>query len=389
MFRIESTPNPLDALVAGTGTAYVQNQLAKNAEKQEMDKTEKALAMLTPESTDIDWIKAMANVPERLQPQVAKIHENVSKGRREAEERKANAPTEADARLAGISPEEYAKLSPEGRKAAQKQASTRRNKYEARTPAESEAYQSVVGRPDFLTMSEAQFEKAADESGLNESDRKEVRQSRQKGREQDLESRKLLREFHNDSAKFDEKLRDSADIAKKQQNVITSIRSRVLKGELNPASFGNFFQGTKIGDFFKTAAQGELEASIPILIEGMREIFGVRLTDADLAIIKNKLPDIGKSPEANLAILDVLQNRANEAIEKYDIGTEIKKKNLKLRPLGYEDEIFEEFNKRHTMNEDAINDLPSPADHTGKTIRDTVTGQLLTSDGTSWRPKNG
>lgn len=82
MFRIESTPNPLDALVAGTGTAFVQNKLAQQAEQQRMQKFQRATQGLDENSSDISWFKALNNVPKEDRADFLKIHENVSKGKK-------------------------------------------------------------------------------------------------------------------------------------------------------------------------------------------------------------------------------------------------------------------------------------------------------------------
>jgi len=97
MFRIESTSNPLDALVAGTGSAFVQNKLAQQAEQQRMKKFERATQGLDENSSDIQWLKALNNVPKEDQANFLKIHENIAKGKKEGANRQAAVDKEAKA----------------------------------------------------------------------------------------------------------------------------------------------------------------------------------------------------------------------------------------------------------------------------------------------------
>ena len=82
MFRIESTPNPLDSLVADTASGYVQRKLAQGAEQERMKKFEKATAGLNENSSDIQWLNALNNVPKENQEAFLKIHENIAKGKK-------------------------------------------------------------------------------------------------------------------------------------------------------------------------------------------------------------------------------------------------------------------------------------------------------------------
>lgn len=388
MFTLEQQRDPLGDIVSALAGGAMQGHMQRETKNKQQSAFERVASQLTPESSPLDYAKAFAkerDLTPEAQETLMKIPEQYRKEREsQASMQKEKNATQAEAlkqqqqiesadpeaEYLGIDPEKYKRFSPETRQQLLKnagKAAPKRNKYEPRPPEEAAAYQSIASRPDFLSMSEAQFEKATNEVGLNESDRKELRDARETGRSTDVENRKLLRDFHKDSEKFDEKLRESADTARKQIGAVQSIRKEVESGSVSPFSVGSIFKGTKIGDFFATASQGKFEASIPILIEGMRELFGVRLTDADLAIVRDKLPQIGKSPEANLAILEVIEKRAMEAIEKEAIGRDIKARNGKLRPLGYEDEISEELNRRLGINDQQSQSVKMLAPN-GKTV---------------------
>lgn len=91
-------------------------------------------------------------------------------------------------------------------------------------------------------------------------------------------------------------------------------------------------------------------ASVPNFLEGMKDIFGARLSDADLRIVEDKLPSISKNKEANLAILDVMQRAAERSIKLEKVAEDVlEKKGVpfrsgKLRHLGYERDVMKAFN---------------------------------------------
>lgn len=90
MFTVPAQENPLDLLIAHTGTSLVQNKLAKNAEMERMKKIERATSGLNENSSDVDWLNALNNIPREDQQAFLKIHDNVAKGRKlNLEEEKA------------------------------------------------------------------------------------------------------------------------------------------------------------------------------------------------------------------------------------------------------------------------------------------------------------
>lgn len=82
MFTIPGQENPLDLLISYTGSSLVQNKLAQNAEMDRMKKIERATSGLNENSSDIDWLKALNNIPREDQASFLKIHENIAKGRK-------------------------------------------------------------------------------------------------------------------------------------------------------------------------------------------------------------------------------------------------------------------------------------------------------------------
>lgn len=151
-------------------------------------------------------------------------------------------------------------------------------------------------------------------------------------------------EFHKESKKYDEELLNNSKIAKKTVDSIGDIEKSLKSGNVKPTSMANFFKvfgnvGKVISEAVINGNEAVILSSIPQLLEGWKEVFGVRLSDADLKVLQDKLPSIGKSEEANRSITSLLRKYAEKTILRYEIGSQIKKESKGLRPLGYEDQI--------------------------------------------------
>jgi len=163
-------------------------------------------------------------------------------------------------------------------------------------------------------------------------------------------SRKEELQFHKESEKYDEELLKNARIAKKQISVISDIDEAINSGKVTPSSLANIFKGFgKIGEKFSEALinknEAVLIASIPQLLEGWKEVFGLRLSDADLKLLQDKLPSIGKNKDANKAILGILRKYADTTLLREKIGEELKSKNKGLRPLGFASKVEQRFDE--------------------------------------------
>ncbi len=156
--------------------------------------------------------------------------------------------------------------------------------------------------------------------------------------------------YHKETEKFDEEINKNASGAKNQLSAIKDSRKALDKGASQPASLANIFRsfgsiGQTISNALLTEDQAVLQASIPAFLEGRKELFGVRLSDADLKLLQDKLPDIGKSKEANTAILNIMERAANASILKQKIASEIKKNNKGLRGIDFRDQVNEKFDE--------------------------------------------
>ncbi len=171
-----------------------------------------------------------------------------------------------------------------------------------------------------------------------------------KRKQSNIQDRKEELSFHKESAKYDEDLQKHTKIAKNQADTIKNIRKAVASGNIKPSSWANIFKGmgdigNKISNALLSGDEATLLASIPSLLEGWKEVFGVRLSDADLKVLQDKLPDIGKTPEANNAIMKIMEKYSDMTLLRSQIGRDIKKQNKGIRPLGYVDRIEERFDE--------------------------------------------
>lgn len=169
-------------------------------------------------------------------------------------------------------------------------------------------------------------------------------------REDTAISRKEQLQFHKESEKYDEELMKQGRIAKQQQSTLKNITESIKSGNIKPTSVANIFKGLgKIGDKISEALlnndQATLLTSIPQLLEGWKDVFGVRLTDADLRVLQDKLPSIGKSPEANMAVINILNKYAEMNLLRGQIGEQIKAANKNLRPLGFASQVEQRFDE--------------------------------------------
>lgn len=175
-------------------------------------------------------------------------------------------------------------------------------------------------------------------------------EERKLGQKEKQASREEVLGFHKESKEYDEDLMKKGRVAKTQIEAIKDIKKAVSSGNVKPTSLANIFKtfgkiGQALSDAVISGDEAALQASIPQLLEGWKDVFGVRLTDADLKVLQDKLPSIGKSPEANRAIVKVLEKYADLTLLRNQISKEIKSNNGGLRPLGYADMIEERFDQ--------------------------------------------
>lgn len=160
--------------------------------------------------------------------------------------------------------------------------------------------------------------------------------------------------FHQESSEYEKNLNKEVKSAKKTLEVVEDLEKDIDK--IKPFSIANILKGTgSIGDKIAKAnlskEQAKLLSTIPELLEGKKEIFGVRLSDADLRLVQDKIVDLGNSPEANKELLRIAKKYAKRSIQKGNAAENILEKHGvltkqgKLRPLNYEKMVEKEHEK--------------------------------------------
>lgn len=212
------------------------------------------------------------------------------------------------------------------------------------------------------------------------------RRSQDTGAEHDIK-------FHQESAKFEQEVTDHANTARRQLPLIDKSIKAVSEGKINPGSLANVFtffgeRGKKISNALLSKDESALISSIPEFLEGRKELFGVRLSDADLRLLQDKLPDIGKSKEANLAVLDLMKSSANKALNLENVAqnvlerTGLPYRSGKLRPLGFEREVMKAFDESQ-QDKNIFAELPPASQYVGRVMEDDD-GNRFKSNGTNW-----
>lgn len=151
---------------------------------------------------------------------------------------------------------------------------------------------------------------------------------------QETKKRDVEKYAHEDAVRADERERKvvdkwatEADDAQNALEVAGDMRKALATGDIKrftPYTLANMFFPEK-SSLFMNKSEAEFNSLIPTLMAGKKELFGVRLSDADLKIISNALPRLGIDPKANEAIIGVIEKYAERTIGKYQISQQISK----------------------------------------------------------------
>jgi hypothetical protein len=169
--------------------------------------------------------------------------------------------------------------------------------------------------------------------------------------------------FHQESKDYAEKLINETKSAKRNIDTIEDLEKSIDK--ITPFKIANVLRGTgtigdKIANASLTKEQAKLLSAIPEFLEGKKEVFGVRLSDADLKVVQDKIPDIGKSPEANKELLRIAKKYAQRAVLKNEAAENVlnqygvQTRSGKLRPLNYATLVEKEHERLINEEENGV-----------------------------------
>lgn len=180
---------------------------------------------------------------------------------------------------------------------------------------------------------------------------KSEREERKFKQTQDIAERDYNLKVHGLSEDYAKKLREKADIAKNRLGIIEKSKQALKKTKTGALTLQNFFKTAyKDTPFENIALSPEgaiIEASIPTLLEGNKDIYGVRLSDRDLAVSLGKTISLGKSNDVNMAILEFNQDMDRLRVNKQKIADQILKENNGLRPLNFEGLVDQRFDQEY------------------------------------------
>lgn len=204
----------------------------------------------------------------------------------------------------------------------------------------------------------------------------------------------------------------SLESAKSAREGIATVRrgKQLLQTKnFGPLSFDNLVTKLGIPGAASPEAQ-EFQASILGFLTGEKSRFGVRLSDADLRLIQNKMPDIARTKEGNEALLNLreseylfheLENKAQTNILKknkgftYDFQEQVDQEVENL--LNQKPEIQRLYSSsaealkrlsgetaQAETKEFSHDQLPPASQHDGEYFEDEK-GNVFKSNGRSWR----
>lgn len=165
-----------------------------------------------------------------------------------------------------------------------------------------------------------------------------------------LASKALLDIHKSEKAAYDN-LESEGQQAKKTSRARETMIAQLATGKLNPGNlknlFANMFKGSPTLEGLFTTPEREVFKSAGISqFEGMKEIFGVRLSDADLAIASTKVMDPTKPVAANIAIAKYWDFSDKMKIQEANIAREVKKENNGFLPINWREQVHERMQER-------------------------------------------
>jgi hypothetical protein len=156
----------------------------------------------------------------------------------------------------------------------------------------------------------------------------------------------LEMKYHERSEPFVKEVKEQAKQAESQRTATRQMRESIARGDTGygvfRAAFGSLLPGNLMEQFL-SPDEAVFEAAVPNLLEGMKDLFGTRISDADLRLLRGKLPSLGKSPEANEQILDFLDHMGGLKELKYEMLRKEEKKYPKNRPASFERDVEDKY----------------------------------------------
>lgn len=163
-----------------------------------------------------------------------------------------------------------------------------------------------------------------------------------------MEERKIKLKESGESKDYYDNLVKSSDTASRVLNSAKVAEQSLRKKDLGPTTLLNLFKNTPLKGLFESPESAVFELATKEFMGSAKEVFGGnRLTNVDVGIIESWLPAIGRNPEANKALVNFISHTQKLNLEKRKIADRLIKENKGYRPLGFEQQVQEEFEKKH------------------------------------------
>lgn len=159
-----------------------------------------------------------------------------------------------------------------------------------------------------------------------------------------------------DTKKFREGVKEGAESAKRLLKSVQNQQHILRKGlKTGPFTWDALMFRMGLKGAASPAAQA-FQANLLDYMEGQREKFGVRLTDADLRLILDKLPDISRSKEGNELILSLFESQAKYETLKKKALSDVMKEGVTLDLEERFDNHFEKLLSENPTIENGFRD---------------------------------
>jgi len=178
------------------------------------------------------------------------------------------------------------------------------------------------------------------------------------------------------------KIQNEAEHAESHLKSSAQARKAIASGNVGTKGIGGlkraFFKGSKWEEYFKNEDHALLEAAALEDFSGMKDMFGTRLSDADLKVVSGKVVSPYKSNEANLAIIDYREFQDRMKIAKAEVADQIIEENGGYKPYDFSKQIRQRMGELYGDEADRVlekalyegkpSPKPSPQDPTMESV---------------------
>jgi len=193
-------------------------------------------------------------------------------------------------------------------------------------------------------------------------------------RRQDEASPKEKLEVHKLSSDIAKKINEEGESSKKRIRAFNTMEKNIESGKIDPRNFKNFLANTLAGStlegLLRNPESEEFKAATFNTYEGLKNVFGTRLSDADLKLASTKVPDITKTSEANKKIINFLKFFDQMNVEKQKISDEVMKENNGYRPIDFDQQVRERLDSKFGDEAEKVTKEAAMSESKGKLSSD-------------------